>query len=124
MGQVQSVLIVEDDVPMRDMMATVLRESGIQVTSVDSVDVAIEALKGGGFDAVLSDVRAPGKDGFELLRLIRKLELTTPVILITAFEDTVARERARDAGAASCLSKPFGLEELAAALERAAAGSM
>ena len=107
---------------MRDMMVAMLRGEGIEVTSADNVDAAMELLQRGGFDAVLSDVGMHGKDGFDLLKLVRALELSTPVILMTSFGDPAVDDRARRAGASGCLSKPFGLEELQAALERAATG--
>jgi CheY-like chemotaxis protein len=120
--RVQSVLIVEEDAPMRDMMVAMLRGEGIEVTSADNVDAAVEVLRRDGFDAVLSDVGMHGKGGFELLKLVRALELSIPVILMTSFGDPAVDDRARRAGASGCLSKPFGLEELQAALERAATG--
>ena len=120
--RVQSVLIVEEDAPMRDMMVAMLRGEGLSVSSADTVDAAVEVLQRGVFDAVLSVVGMRGKDGFDLLKLVRALELSTPVILMTSFGDPAVDDRARRAGASGCLSKPFGLEELQAALERAATG--
>ena len=111
------VLVVDDDAAMRDMVVSMLQESGIHARSAASADEAVEVARKGRFDVILSDVRMPGKDAFDLLRELEKHQPDTPVILMTAFGDSDDLSRALRAGAFDYLMKPFSRQALLAALE-------
>jgi len=65
MGSVRSVLVVDDDVAMRDMVVSLLREAGFDVVVAMGADDALAELQGRYIGAVLSDIRMPGKSGFD-----------------------------------------------------------
>ena len=118
------ILVVDDDLATREMLVDLLREERIDARSVSSVDEALEALRRADFEAVLSDIQMPGKDGFALLSEMRRLGSTVPVILMTSFgTDETARE-AIAAGASDCLLKPFAREALLATVTRALESSV
>jgi CheY-like chemotaxis protein len=119
MGRIRSILVVDDDAPMREMVVLMLREQGVEAIGAESADAAMEVLRVHSFDAVLTDVQMPGKTGLELLRETRALEPRTPVIVMTSFGSAEAFDRFRQEGALGCLSKPFSREELQAALAQA-----
>jgi CheY-like chemotaxis protein len=122
MGRIRSILVVDDDAPMREMVVLMLRDDGIEAIGAESADRAMDVLRGHAFDAVLTDMQMPGKNGLELLQEARALEPRTPVIVMTSFGSAETFDRVRQAGALGCLSKPFSREELQAALAQAASG--
>ena len=75
---------------------------------------ALETLRAGKFDMMISDVRMPGLTGLETLRLARKEHATLPVLLVTAFTDVRDAVAAMRDGAVNYLSKPIDLDELLA----------
>ncbi len=114
-----SILVVDDDLATREMVVAMLREERIRARSVGSVDEAVEALGQGTFDAILSDVRMPEKDGFTLLREMRDRGHRIPVILMTSFATSETARDARAAGAFDCLLKPFARSALTELVRRA-----
>jgi DNA-binding NtrC family response regulator len=119
MGSVRSILVVDDDVAMRDMVVSLLREAGFDVVVAMGADDALAALRVRYIGAVLSDIRMPGKSGFDFLREARGVSPSTPVILMTSFGTVTTADRAKREGAFDCLSKPFSREELLDTLSRA-----
>jgi DNA-binding NtrC family response regulator len=119
MGRLRSVLVVDDDRAMREMIISLLRDRRIDARGAESVDAALSALRGNPVDAILSDIRMPERDGFELLRVVRELQPETPVLLMSSFGGEAHATLSERAGAAAYLSKPFQPSELSAALERA-----
>jgi DNA-binding NtrC family response regulator len=119
MSAPEPVLVVEDDRDLREVLLEQLRESGFEAVGAESVDCAMGFLRTGTFRVVLSDVRMPGRDGFQLLREVRECGDGARVILMAAFGDAAAAERARRAGAFDLLSKPFRPGALAEAIHRA-----
>jgi DNA-binding NtrC family response regulator len=113
------ILVVDDDLAIREMLVDLLREEGIDARPVSSVDEALEALRRGDFEAILSDIQMPAKDGFTLLSEMRRLGNRVPVILMTSFGTEETTHEAVAAGAFDCLLKPFAREALLAAVSRA-----
>jgi DNA-binding NtrC family response regulator len=114
-----SILVVDDDLATREMLVDLLRDEGIDARSVGGVDEALEALRQADFEAILSDIQMPGKDGFVLLGEMRKLGSSVPVILMTSFGTKEITREAIAAGAFDCLLKPFAREDLLERVRRA-----
>ncbi len=121
------VLIVEDDSEMRALITEQLRRSGFEVVPAEDGLEAIDCLRhslssgtGGGFDVVVADIRMPGLNGLELLADLRRTHWDPPVILITAFGSPETHQEAKRLGAWAVLDKPFGFEQLQAAIRNAA----
>lgn len=108
------LLVVEDYPPVRAAVTTALRDEGYAVDTVGDGHDAWGALSGGSYDAVILDVMLPGIDGLEVLRRVRKAEIETQVLLLTARDEVEDRVRGLDAGADDYLVKPFAVEELVA----------
>jgi len=114
------ILVAEDDVEMRSLVASVLRKGGYQVVEAESgpelFDRAGWAAHNGGsqapIDLVISDVRMPGCSGLEALSLLRQLGFAAPVIVVTAFGDAATHAEAARLGAKAVLDKPFDLADL------------
>jgi len=112
------VLVVDDEPAMLRMLVDGLCESGWEASPAEGGTDALELLRGGGFAAVVSDVRMRDGDGFSLLRSIRALGDPVPVILMSSFGSRSAESQARSAGAFAYLDKPFTLGELLEVLGR------
>jgi DNA-binding NtrC family response regulator len=115
----RSVLIVDDDAAMREMLASLLEEEGMASVQAADAAAALEALGERDCDAVVSDIRMPGLDGLELVGKIRALRPETPVILMTGFGSVDSAVEALRAGAFDYITKPFQRNAIAASLERA-----
>jgi len=108
-----SVLLVDDDVELCELMQEFFARRGIRLETMNDGRRGLTRALGGGHDLLLLDVMMPGLDGFELLRLIRR-QSRVPVIMLTARTAQVDRVAGLDAGADDYLPKPFGPEELLA----------
>ncbi|WP_417822992.1 sigma-54-dependent transcriptional regulator [Thalassospira lucentensis] len=106
------ILIVDDEESFVRSLSFALRTEGMDVTGVHSGEDAFLAVRKQQFDIVLLDLRLPGADGMEVLASIQKLDISIPVIMISAHGDTRAAVQAVKNGAADYLSKPFELDEL------------
>ncbi len=116
-----SVLVVDDEAPVRTALRVNLGKRGWDVTLVEDPVQAIDALKRAPFDVVITDVRMPRGSGLDLLGEVRARWPDTPVVVMTGFgsvEDAVA---AMKAGAAEYLVKPVSKDALFVVLDRALA---
>ena len=113
------ILIVDDDLAMREMLASLFDQRGMAVAQAESVDAALEQARVSEFDAVLSDIKMPGRSGIELVGLLRQVAPGTPVILMTAFGSIDSAVEAMRAGAYDYVTKPFEPDAVAFAVDRA-----
>lgn len=113
------ILIVDDDPGQRSLLNIFLRTQGFETVTADSGQQALETLRTGKFDMMISDVRMPGLSGLETLRLARKEHANLPVLLVTAFTDIRDAVAAMRDGAVNYLAKPIDLDELMACVRQA-----
>jgi EAL domain-containing protein (putative c-di-GMP-specific phosphodiesterase class I) len=117
---VSQVLLVEDDPIVRLAYTKVLRTSGLELdTASDGVE-ALEKVRGGVFDAVVSDINMPRLSGIEFLRALRELSPDLPVVLVTGVPALETAVRAVEFGAYRYLTKPVDIEALATTVRGAA----
>jgi DNA-binding NtrC family response regulator len=114
-----SILIVDDDPGQRSLLNSFLRSQHFDTTTADSGERALELLRTGKFDMMISDVRMPGMTGLETLRRARKEHATLPILLVTAFTDVRDAVTAMRDGAVNYLAKPIDLDELLASVRTA-----
>jgi CheY-like chemotaxis protein len=115
------ILIIDDEPAWRHVLTHYLKDQGYDVKSAESGSEALKTLMSYKPDLILSDVRMPDMNGFDLLDTIKrslpKLS-TTPVVFFSAINDYDAKKVARDLGAAEFLVKPFNQEEVGIVLAR------
>jgi serine/threonine protein kinase/CheY-like chemotaxis protein len=116
---VGSLLVVDDNEMNRDLLSRCLKRAGYIVEAVGSGREAISMLRDRKFDLVLLDIMMSEMSGFEVMeRLKREDNLrATPVIFISALDDTSGKVRAFKAGGADYITKPFQSEEVLARVE-------
>jgi len=110
------ILLVEDDPVLSDGIKVGLGMIGWTIDHVSRCGDAQAAIAATEFDAVVLDLMLPDGSGLDVLADIRLRRNATPVLLLTALDDTKDRVRGLDAGADDYLGKPFDLAELAARL--------
>ncbi len=113
------LLIVDDEVLQRGMLAGFLRKQGFEVREASSGEEALEQLAREGADAVLSDQRMPGMGGLELLRRVRERNPEISVLLLTAFGSIENAVQAMREGAFGYITKPVDLDALLPQLRQA-----
>jgi DNA-binding NtrC family response regulator len=114
-----SILIVDDDASVRRVLQMQLLEAGYSVDSTESGTEARRLLLDSRPKLVITDLRMPGLDGIELLRLISEDEIQTTVIMITAFGSIETAVQAMRLGAYDYITKPIDYEALLLAVQRA-----
>ncbi len=108
------LLLVEDDNDSREVVAAILSDTGVDVTSAPDAEQALDVLKNHAIDVILSDVGLPGQDGYAFMRAVRLSPSFSkiPAAALTAYAHADDRRRALDAGFQMHLTKPFDQIEL------------
>lgn len=113
-----SVLVVDDDPAILELLTEILGPEGFEVETALSGVAAVLLARSGRFDAILMDIMMPRLNGVEALRTIKSVAPQTPVIMMTAHKGHELEKQAGELGAAAVLWKPFDLDELLALLRR------
>jgi DNA-binding response OmpR family regulator len=116
------VLVIEDDQRIGALLTRGLRLAGHLPTVASDRSSGRDAWAAEPFDVVILDVMLPDGDGLELLAERRATGDDTPVLILSAREESELRDRAIAAGATANLSKPFAYDDLLGQLERLTAG--
>jgi DNA-binding response OmpR family regulator len=109
------ILIVDDDIQTTTLLDLLLTERGYQTTTVNDSSLAIEVAKSSKPDLILLDLMMPEPDGFKVCRMLREDTqfIFTPILIITALDDTDSKIVAFGAGADNYMIKPYDVDELA-----------
>lgn len=112
MSHTHTILVVEDDQNLRDALQDTLEIHDYQVLVSDSAEAAMPLLARHNVSMVVSDVRMPGKSGYELLNDMKRDYPQVPVLLMTAYGDVANAVEAMQKGAVDYLVKPFKPQQL------------
>jgi two-component system response regulator MprA len=112
----ERVLVVDDDPPLRRMLARSLSAEGFEVTVAHDGGAALVAAERSAPDVIVLDVAMPAIDGLSVCRRLRSRGLPTPILMLTARDAVADRVAGLEAGADDYLVKPFAIEELIARL--------
>ena len=108
------ILLIEDDDSIARLLGIVFENEGYRVVRVGSGNEGLEKAIHETWDLILLDIILPGLNGLEVLRRIRNHNITTPVLLLTAKNETMDLVIGLDRGADDYITKPFEIEELLA----------
>ncbi len=113
------ILIVEDEKSMREVLKILLEGERYEVVSAADGLEGLSYLTNDIFDLVITDIKMPKADGFELLKKTKEISPDTIVIMITAFGTTEAAIEAMKSGAYDYINKPFKIDEIRLIVEKA-----
>jgi CheY-like chemotaxis protein len=112
------ILVVDDERPVREALAALLRQEGYRVVVAESGHVAVEAIEAFTFDFIIVDIFMPGMNGLETIRVFRKTAPAVPIIAMSGyasgsgFVDNDFFQTAMEFGATCCMRKPFARGQL------------
>lgn len=109
----EKILIVEDEKVLQETLAYNLTHEGYETTVAGDGNTAIDKAHEIRPDLILLDIMLPGKDGFEVCRILRQ-EMNTPILMLTARDDEIDRVVGLEVGADDYMTKPFSMRELMA----------
>jgi DNA-binding NtrC family response regulator len=115
-----SILIVDDELSIREACADVAVQTGMKATSVATAEEALDLLEQSAIDIVLTDLKLPGTSGLELIRRVHDTHPEVMVVVLTQYGTIDSAVEATRMGAADYVTKPFLIEELRSRLERVA----
>ncbi len=106
----RTVFVVDDDAAALDSLVLLLRSDGLNPRGFSSAQSFLDVLTAETRGCVISDVRMPGMDGVELIRVLKQMGSMLPVIVITGHADVTVAVQAMKAGASEFVQKPFESE--------------
>ena len=113
---VASILVLEDEDDIRNMLVDALSDAGHTVESASDGLTGLARFQGGSFDVVLTDLSLPECSGLDVARSVKRMRPETPVVLITGWGHLLDPERLRESGVDLMLVKPFRLERVLSVL--------
>ncbi len=114
-----TILIVDDDLMVRNVLEQLLQRKGYNIKGVSDGKEALEFIKSNRVDLVVTDISMPGMSGFELLQVIKKTYPQIGVIMMTGHGDIYSVKEALSLGADEYMTKPFKGYEVNLIIERA-----
>ncbi|MEX1011392.1 MAG: response regulator transcription factor [Balneolaceae bacterium] len=111
------ILVVEDDPTVRTLVKAVLEHRGNNVHLADTAERGRHMVEEREYDMIILDLRLPDGNGFDICSEIRKADITTPVLFLSAEHETDVKIKCLKVGADDYITKPFDSEELLARIE-------
>jgi two-component system OmpR family response regulator len=111
------VLVVDDEPNIRDLLATSLRFAGFNVLAVANGTDAVTAAEKGDPDIILLDVMLPDMNGFSVVKKLRSMNIHSPVLFLTARDETADKVMGLTVGGDDYMTKPFSLDEIIARIQ-------
>ncbi|HDL02853.1 MAG TPA: response regulator [candidate division Zixibacteria bacterium] len=108
----KSILVVDDELLIRDLLYDFFSEKGWLVSVQESPDRGLEMMRNRNFDIALVDLKMPEIDGIELIRKIRNLRPALPIVIMTAFPSTETAIEALRLKVNDYIIKPFNINKL------------
>jgi DNA-binding response OmpR family regulator len=124
MGNAEKILVVDDELQICKSVEKILAKSNYQVTHACSAQQAIEKLAKESFSLLISDIVMPGKNGLELLKVVKKEWPLTKAVMMTAFASTETAMKSIRLGALDYIPKPFTPKELRSTVDNAISGKL
>ncbi|MGO9379565.1 MAG: response regulator [Dissulfurispiraceae bacterium] len=116
----ERLLIVDDEPDMLKLLGMIIRDkTQYETISTNNPAEALDLIKQGGYDLVITDLKMPGLDGVELLEAVKNYDADIPVIIITAFGTIETAEESLHKGAFDFITKPFRKEQILFTIEKA-----
>jgi len=119
MSKLASILVVDDEPIMQEILGDFLREEGYSIDIAGSGEEGIELAQKSSYDCAIVDLMMPGIDGIETMQKLREIDTSLPVIMVTAFASVESAVEAMKRGAFEYITKPFKNDEVLVVLQKA-----
>lgn len=114
-----TILVVDDEEMMRSLLTKILTRDGYKIVTAEDGQAALEVLSGQPVSIIISDIKMPRLNGFELLKAVKTKYPDIGMIMMTAYGDTFTVKDALLLGADEYITKPFKSFEISLIVERA-----
>jgi len=111
-GRKAHILVIDDEEFVRSVLSRTLAQGNHQVTLAENGEIGIQLFKNGKFDMVLTDLGMPGISGWEVCRIIKKMNPHTPVGMITGWKMELNRDKMEEYGLDFIIAKPFDFNQI------------
>ncbi|MEJ2715737.1 MAG: response regulator [Deltaproteobacteria bacterium] len=112
------ILVLDDEQIVLDSVTRVLEEEDYEIATCRKGQEAVEALKGGGFDILITDLKMPGMDGLQAMEALAEVDPDLSMIMLTAYSTVDSAVKAMKLGAVDYIKKPFTPEQLTDLVEK------
>ncbi len=119
MSKSASILVVDDEPIMQEILGDFLRDEGYEVDVAGSGEEGVELAQKHLYDCAIVDLMMPGIDGIETMQQLREIDASLPVIMVTAFASVESAVEAMKQGAREYITKPFKNDEVLVVLQNA-----
>ena len=119
MSESASILVVDDELIMQEILGEFLRDEGYSVDVAGSGEEGVELAQTHFYDCAIVDLMMPGIDGIETMQQLREIDASLPVIMVTAFASVESAVEAMKQGAHEYITKPFKNDEVLVVLQNA-----
>ena len=119
MSELASILVVDDEPIMQEILGDFLREEGYSIDIAGSGEEGVELAQKSSYDCAIVDLMMPGIDGIETMQKLREIDTSLPVIVVTAFASVESAVEAMKQGAFEYITKPFKNDEVLVVLQKA-----
>ena len=106
------ILVVDDDVDIRTELTEFLETKGYQVEVAGDGREALDMIKAAPADAMITDIKMPGGDGYELIRQLRAMDTVIPIIIIAGHVSQSDINQAKNLGVTTIMKKPISVRKL------------
>jgi two-component system, response regulator RegA len=116
-GDSRTLLIVEDDTPLRDRLVRAMRDRGFETRAAADATTALELARHESPELALVDLRLPGESGLTVIRELKELDPATTIVVLTGYGSIATAVESMKLGAASYLTKPTDADQIVAAFD-------
>jgi len=113
------ILVIEDDASVQSILTQMLTAKGHRVVVASNGEEGIERFKTDQFDLVITDLGMPKLSGWEVGKIIKKMDLSVPIAMITGWGVELHSEKMKESGIDIVLSKPFNFEQISQLISEA-----
>lgn len=106
------ILVLDDEKIVLDSVSRILEEEGYEVVGCQSPVMAVETLKQGGFDILITDLKMPGMDGLQAMEKVHEIDPDLSIVMFTAYSTVDSAVKAMKLGAVDYIRKPFTPDQL------------
>ncbi len=118
MAAAPRILVVDDEPKICEFLETLLHQDGYVTDTAPSGDAALEKISSASYDLIISDLKMPGIDGFELAKRVKVLRSGLPIVIVTGYATVGTAIQALRQGVDDYVTKPFKIDEMRKVISR------